>query len=51
MGHRTLRQMGVRNPPREGASRRWVRFLIVKYRRSAPSRVLFDGEFHQAVAG
>jgi len=24
---------------------------VVKYRRSAPSRVLFDGKFHQAVAG
>jgi len=42
---------GSGTPPREGASRRWVRFPIVKYRRSAPSRVLFDGEFHQAVAG
>jgi len=37
--------------PREGASRRGVGFPIVKYRRSAPSRVLFDGKFHQAVAG
>jgi len=42
---------GVRIPPREGASRRGVGFPIVKYRRSAPSRVLFDGKFHQAVAG
>ena len=37
-------------PPREGARRR-VGFPIVKYRRSAPSHVLFDGKFHQAVAG
>ena len=42
---------GVMIPPREGASRRGVGFPIVKYRRSAPSRVLFDGKFHQAVAG
>ena len=28
VGHRTLRQMGVRIPPREGASRRGVGFPI-----------------------
>jgi len=48
VGHRTLRQMGVRIHPREGASRRGYGFPIVKYRRSAP--LLFDGKFHQAVA-
>jgi len=42
---------GVRIPPGEGASRLGVGFPIVKYRRSAPRRVLFDGKFHQAVAG
>ena len=46
VGYRTLRQMGVRIPPRRG-----VGFPIVKYRQSAPSRVLFDEKFHQAVAG
>ena len=41
---------GSGSPPRKGARRR-VGFPIVKYRRSAPSHVLFDGKFHQAVAG
>jgi len=41
VGYRTLRQMGVKIPPRRG-----VGFPIVKYRQSAPSRVLFDGKFH-----
>jgi len=46
VGHRTLRQMGVRIHGKGQAG-----FLIVKYRRSAPSRVQFHGKFHQAVAG
>jgi len=49
--NRTLRQMGVRIPPREGQAGGRVGFPIVKYMWSASSRVLFDGKFHQAVAG
>jgi len=41
---------GLRIPPGEGASRLGVGFPIVKYRRSAPRHVLFDGKYHQAVA-
>ena len=45
-GTRVGVRWGVRIPPR-----RRVGFPIVKCRQSAPSRVLFDGKFHQAVAG
>jgi len=39
-------------PPPTGRSKSaGVGFPIVKIRRSAPSRVLFDGKFHLAVAG
>ena len=41
---------GSGSPHGKGASRRGVVFPIVKYRRS-DSRVLFDGKFHQVVAG
>ena len=42
---------GARIPPTGRGKPAGVGFPIVKYRQSAPSRVLFDGKFHQAVAG
>ena len=50
VGHRTLRQMGGSGSP-HGKGQAGGGGSIVKYRRSAPRRVLIDGKYHQAVAG
>ena len=45
-GPKNIASDGDQDPPTAG-----VGFPIVRYRQSAPNRVLFDGKFHQAVAG
>ena len=49
-GPENIASDGGQDPPREGGKPAGVGFPIVKYRRS-DSRVLFDGKFHQVVAG
>ena len=55
LGHRTLRQMGGQDPPtgRGKPAGGWVSPCKVQVVNTCHlySRVLFDGKFHQAVAG